>query len=106
MPVKSAARSSRARSEEHTSELQSHSDLVCRLLLEKKKDPKSALGNIKPRNIMEISDALLDFMLGDDVYLFFIMIRHPPISTLIHFFLRDTAPPNIYPLSPPDAPPS
>ena len=25
------------RSEEHTSELQSHSDLVCRLLLEKKK---------------------------------------------------------------------
>src|SRR5438034_5197718 len=28
------------RSEEHTSELQSHSDLVCRLLLEKKKDRK------------------------------------------------------------------
>src|SRR5437588_883112 len=27
----------RLRSEEHTSELQSHSDLVCRLLLEKKK---------------------------------------------------------------------
>src|SRR5438132_5209429 len=26
-----------SRSEEHTSELQSHSDLVCRLLLEKKK---------------------------------------------------------------------
>src|SRR5260221_3765347 len=34
------------RSEEHTSELQSHSDLVCRLLLEKKKtssDPVSAV---------------------------------------------------------------
>src|SRR5260221_10151022 len=30
-------RSKRLRSEEHTSELQSHSDLVCRLLLEKKK---------------------------------------------------------------------
>src|SRR5260221_4700355 len=29
------ARSSASRSEEHTSELQSHSDLVCRLLLEK-----------------------------------------------------------------------
>src|SRR5438132_7131256 len=28
----------RRRSEEHTSELQSHSDLVCRLLLEKKKE--------------------------------------------------------------------
>src|SRR5438132_6464735 len=30
----------RIRSEEHTSELQSHSDLVCRLLLEKKKKIK------------------------------------------------------------------
>src|SRR5438132_12412170 len=33
------------RSEEHTSELQSHSDLVCRLLLEKKKK------NYKNKNI-------------------------------------------------------
>src|SRR5438034_3631614 len=32
-----SARHLLARSEEHTSELQSHSDLVCRLLLEKKK---------------------------------------------------------------------
>src|SRR5260221_2634147 len=32
------ASSHRSRSEEHTSELQSHSDLVCRLLLEKKKN--------------------------------------------------------------------
>src|SRR5437588_7509156 len=32
--------SGRSRSEEHTSELQSHSDLVCRLLLEKKKKKK------------------------------------------------------------------
>ena len=31
------------RSEEHTSELQSHSDLVCRLLLEKKKKRKKPL---------------------------------------------------------------
>src|SRR5260221_1954653 len=30
-------RLTRQRSEEHTSELQSHSDIVCRLLLEKKK---------------------------------------------------------------------
>src|SRR5438034_4718458 len=36
----------RARSEEHTSELQSHSDLVCRLLLEKKKKKI----NKKPQN--------------------------------------------------------
>src|SRR5438132_6188857 len=31
------------RSEEHTSELQSHSDLVCRLLLEKKKEKTARL---------------------------------------------------------------
>src|SRR5438034_8260010 len=36
----------RRRSEEHTSELQSHSDLVCRLLLEKKKqEPQTRRGN-------------------------------------------------------------
>src|SRR5436190_6483447 len=34
--TRSCKPSSSARSEEHTSELQSHSDLVCRLLLEKK----------------------------------------------------------------------
>src|SRR5438034_6983634 len=33
----------RHRSEEHTSELQSHSDLVCRLLLEKKKKTKNQI---------------------------------------------------------------
>src|SRR5438034_8679017 len=33
--------STMTRSEEHTSELQSHSDLVCRLLLEKKKKYKT-----------------------------------------------------------------
>src|SRR5438034_2191398 len=36
----SRRRSKFDRSEEHTSELQSHSDLVCRLLLEKKKTIK------------------------------------------------------------------
>src|SRR5438034_3665258 len=34
------SRATPPRSEEHTSELQSHSDLVCRLLLEKKKKKK------------------------------------------------------------------
>src|SRR5260221_7463818 len=34
------------RSEEHTSELQSHSDLVCRLLLEKKKKIKKVIAHI------------------------------------------------------------
>src|SRR5438034_5407941 len=35
--VRSSMPRASGRSEEHTSELQSHSDLVCRLLLEKKK---------------------------------------------------------------------
>src|SRR5260221_9078071 len=35
--VNKSSSGSHSRSEEHTSELQSHSDLVCRLLLEKKK---------------------------------------------------------------------
>src|SRR5438034_5640732 len=35
------------RSEEHTSELQSHSDLVCRLLLEKKKKNKNSRRHIE-----------------------------------------------------------
>ena len=34
-----------SRSEEHTSELQAHSDIVCRLLLEKKKK------NTKPNSV-------------------------------------------------------
>src|SRR5260221_9483180 len=40
-----------ARSEEHTSELQSHSDLVCRLLLEKKNRsrPRSRSGRRNAR---------------------------------------------------------
>src|SRR5436190_9905765 len=41
-----------ARSEEHTSELQSHSDLVCRLLLEKKKKknrPSTAISSSRKK---------------------------------------------------------
>src|SRR5918998_1969525 len=54
------ARSSRrrTRSEEHTSELQSHSDLVCRLLLEKKKilnvlPSGGSLGLLVPRALLQ-----------------------------------------------------
>src|SRR6266540_5166676 len=44
VPAALAAEGAAARSEEHTSELQSHHDLVCRLLLEKKK--KKTCNNI------------------------------------------------------------
>src|SRR6266540_7279407 len=40
------------RSEEHTSELQSHHDLVCRLLLEKKKNIKPRIQIYKERHIV------------------------------------------------------
>src|SRR2546427_7493979 len=40
-PVRRHDRHAELRSEEHTSELQSQSNLVCRLLLEKKKKPKA-----------------------------------------------------------------
>src|SRR5215204_7284516 len=40
------------RSEEHTSELQSHSDLVCRLLLEKKKKKQKCLHIKKKKKII------------------------------------------------------
>src|SRR5947207_9253981 len=42
----------RSRSEEHTSELQSHSDLVCRLLLEKKKKTKKT--SMRSINVMAV----------------------------------------------------
>src|SRR5436190_8912190 len=42
-----SAKEHEVRSEEHTSELQSHSDLVCRLLLEKKKKKKKQNKNNK-----------------------------------------------------------
>src|SRR2546427_4411577 len=40
-PFSTACPDSKARSEEHTSELQSQSNLVCRLLLEKKKKQRT-----------------------------------------------------------------
>src|SRR5215204_7019040 len=45
-----AALSALFRSEEHTSELQSHSDLVCRLLLEKKKKKATHLIYLKKKH--------------------------------------------------------
>src|SRR5437588_7865037 len=48
-----------ARSEEHTSELQSHSDLVCRLLLEKKKRTGARVDPFRAQNNRSI-----DFLHG------------------------------------------
>src|SRR5690606_41424562 len=55
-PLTSGARADRARSEEHTSELQSRENLVCRLLLEKKKIVKSKSQEGKVHSSAVVSD--------------------------------------------------
>src|SRR2546428_14058342 len=48
-----------SRSEEHTSELQSRSDLVCRLLLEKKKKTHTKLDSNQTKTIAQHRDTVL-----------------------------------------------
>src|SRR6185312_2086868 len=82
------------RSEEHTSELQSRSDLVCRLLLEKKKNQNGATHmNTEKSGIFHIeflrrSCVLLvvEFQYLETIFFFFfLMIRRPPRSTLFPY---------------------
>src|SRR6266849_3040939 len=97
-------RARRSRSEEHTSELQSRVDLVCRLLLEKKK--KRELGaslmekqkeyrwccHKKNLSFCSNSNSLrIPINLSPNAYrittfhFFFLMIRRPPRSTLFPY---------------------
>src|SRR5476649_2312240 len=87
------------RSEEHTSELQSHSDIVCRLLLEKKKKHIAEPAQDNQQNAIqyllldELGHALaagrtllLDWWLApEQIKFFFLMIRRPPRSTLFPY---------------------
>src|SRR5437773_8614041 len=57
-PQRPGAAGLRARSEEHTSELQSHHDLVCRLLLEKKKNNSTQLHATDDRVIIFIRNEI------------------------------------------------
>src|ERR1039457_2587093 len=91
----------RSRSEEHTSELQSPCNLVCRLLLEKKKSP----GHASIKTTLYRYDRLFDGQSD---------CRHTASSTLIahgdnpkqiqerlglaSFFFNDTGTADIYPL--------
>src|SRR6266576_2359592 len=80
------------RSEEHTSELQSRRETVCRLLLEKKKNISTNRHNLissvyrcihlnamKKTSITSINRQTIK------IYLFFLMIRRPPRSTLFPY---------------------
>src|SRR3954467_3667990 len=90
------------RSEEHTSELQSHDNLVCRLLLEKKQKENSRaqidrapttrvcvhhthtrLHSSPSRATIAWSVALVVFLVFRSF--FFLMIRRPPRSTLFPY---------------------
>src|SRR6266704_1663670 len=98
------ARDGDGRSEEHTSELQSRFDLVCRLLLEKKKLParshlphnqknriqapaRHAAGRSHP-HLLPLRHPLRTDRRGHHSALdpfFFLMIRRPPRSTLFPY---------------------
>src|SRR5476649_1165111 len=84
------------RSEEHTSELQSHSDLVCRLLLAKKK--RTAFGSENGGTI---------FLTLRTTKLTSMPLAPPSISPMLatttFFFFKDTATTEIYTLSLHDA---
>src|SRR3954449_7180319 len=71
------------RSEEHTSELQSHSHLVCRLLLVKKRIEKAM--NVTIQREPECIERQLGFLATLVATSFFLMIRGPPRSTLFPY---------------------
>src|SRR5271165_6974349 len=73
------------RSEEHTSELQSRENLVCRLLLEKKKNKKRASGPTTSRPLDSRSGCPYMFFVMSIYAVFFLMIRRPPRSTLFPY---------------------
>src|SRR3970040_1752997 len=90
------------RSEEHTSELQSHHDLVCRLLLEKKKTHNNIFWNFylffefrrtlaaQSRRALVSTPRSTSPARSRDrrhcaFFFFFLMIRRPPRSTLFPY---------------------
>src|SRR3982750_1924287 len=99
--------SSRAmRSEEHTSELQSLTNLVCRLLLEKKKNYLHMGAGHRP--LARCPHKPTRALCAGSVVLCGGNSRQPQAGYLglfrgFFFFFNDTGPPEIYPLPPPAA---
>src|SRR3954466_703503 len=91
-----------ARSEEHTSELQSHDNLVCRLLLEKKKlfrsDRKSTRLHSRHQIIQYavffVTDLICSYVLS-----YPLVLSSGLITFSLFFFFNDPATPEISPLS-------
>src|ERR1022692_4230857 len=83
----------RSRSKEHTSELQSPCNLVCRLLLEKKQKPRSRVlpRPARPHRRLPGPAQRAGSRAGPGVH---------PRAVHAFFFFIDAAPPNLPPLSP------
>src|SRR3982750_3733383 len=98
-----AARHGALRSEEHTSELQSRSDLVCRLLLEKKRNHYNS--GLRRRPVPLRPHAPAPPATGPPrarERRGRVGVGAPPSPVVFFFFfLNDAAPPKIYPLPPP-----
>src|SRR3954467_10075062 len=91
------------RSEEHTSELQSHDNLVCRLLLEKKKQSTFPHGRfpsstptrssllastaLRPRAglVARAGEGVGSRFAGNSAFFFFLIFRRPPKSPLFPY---------------------
>src|SRR6202040_1724329 len=101
----SKAMRSTYRSEEHTSELQSHVNLVCRLLLEKKNKNTAARALLL---LTMLEEWLVDSIspaeaLADAIHLASTRAIEPTaIAGHAFFFFNDTAPTEIYPFPLPD----
>src|SRR6266571_4138542 len=95
----------KTRSEEHTSELQSHVNLVCRLLLEKKKKKTDDKRYAKAHTDFTTAlDVLVVHVLQIRVSLFFsVLMGYYHGYDVLFFFFNDTATTEIYTLSLHDA---
>src|SRR4051795_368057 len=93
-----------ARSEEHTSELQSHSHLVCRLLLEKKKTQmRLKTENMDHTNHGRSCDMAPQHTTRNSTHSSPPRSPSPPSALInfLFFFFRTAPPPEISPLPPP-----
>src|SRR3954462_10921386 len=94
------------RSEEHTSELQSHDNIVCRLLLEKK---NRLVAQIAAAYKKMPHQAKVQTLLVHHIAPTYLQLPHmvtdklSPVPPVCFFFFNDTATTEIYPLSLHDA---
>src|ERR1019366_5646419 len=87
------------RSEEHTSELQSLTNLVCRLLLEKKKIDHQLLHQLTPTVVEPRQSAHPELMQRLETIASVVKSEEEKfVATLVSFFFNDTAPTEISPL--------